>query len=260
MTIARVGPGFEVWGTVAESYALTFSNLGYLLRISWAWAALMIPLSLGYYASIFWFELPDSLFIDVLSTLLLQPFVASIAVAWHRRLLVNEVWSGRIYLRLDRLVASYIGLVLIINEGPSIAFNAMVRSFDIGRDGRLILVLAIGLPAVVLGTKIGLALPARALGNSDAVRQGWRGSRGNVWRLMAGFALCSLPMPVLDVMVWPASSEASQPLTYAGWQTLYIGIAFLFGMPIVSFLSLAYRRLIQDRNPADLTALNMTIC
>jgi len=59
-------------------------------------------------------------------------------------------------------------------------------------------------------------------------------------------------MPVLDVMVWPDPTEASQPLTYAGWQTLYIGIAFLFGMPIVSFLSLAYRRLIQDRNPADL--------
>jgi len=58
---------------------------------------------------------------------------------------------------------------------------------------------------------------------------------------------------VLAAMFGPDMAEASQALVYAAWQTLIeIGLTFLAGMPIVSFLSLAYRRLIQDREPADL--------
>jgi hypothetical protein len=251
-----VGPRLEVWRTVAESYALTFGNLGYLLRISWAWVVLMIPLSLACYASIFWLEWRNSLFPDVLSALLFQPFLASIAVAWHRRLLVNEVWSGRVYLRLDGLVASYFGLavaILILFPGPMIAVSP---GLEAGWHGLLTVALAIG-AGLFLSTKIWLALPARALGNSEiTVRQAWRGSRRNVWRLIAGSILCGLPslvLVVLTAMFGPDSTEASQPLTYAAWQTLLeIGITFLAGMPIVSFLSLAYRRLIQDREPADL--------
>ena len=254
MTVARGGPRLEVWRTVAESYALTFGNLGYLLRISWAWVVLMIPLLLAYYTSIFWLEWRNSLLPDVFSTLLFQPFLASIAVAWHRRLLVNEVWSGRVYLRLDGVVASYFGLavvILILFPGPMIAIG-----LEAGWHGLLTVALAIG-AGLFLSTKIWLALPARALGNSEiTVRQAWRGSRRNVWRLIAGSILCGLPtlvLVVLTAMFGPDPTEASQPLTYAAWQTLLeIGITFLAGMPIVSFLALAYRRLIQDREPADL--------
>ncbi len=58
---------------------------------------------------------------------------------------------------------------------------------------------------------------------------------------------------VLAAMFGPDLAKASQPLVYAAWQTLFeIGLTFLAGMPIVSFLSLVYRRLIQDREPADL--------
>src|SRR5262249_42755845 len=107
-----------------------------------------------------------------------------------------------------------------------------------------------------LSTKIWLALPARALGNSAiTVRQAWSGSRRNVWRLIAGSILCGLPMVVLSVLVTlfvPDPTEAGEPLIYAAWQTLTdVGITFLVGMPIVSFLSVAYRRLIQERDPAD---------
>ncbi len=259
MAVARTEPRLEVWRTAVEAYALTFANLGYLLRISWAWVVLMIPVSLGCYASIFWLGWDKLLFPEaLLSTFLFLPFLASIAVAWHRRLLVNEVWPGSVYLRFDGLVASYFGLSAVISilfPGPMIAFPSSVESRWQG-----LLLLAVALATGVglfLGTRIWLALPARALGNSEiTVRQAWRGSRRNVLRLLAGSFLCSLPMFVLVVlaaMFGPDMAEASQALVYAAWQTLIeIGLTFLAGMPIVSFLSLAYRRLIQDREPADL--------
>ncbi len=259
MAVARTEPRLEVWRTAVEAYALTFANLGYLLRISWAWVVLMIPVSLGCYASIFWLGWDKLLFPEaLLSTFLFLPFLASIAVAWHRRLLVNEVWPGSVYLRFDGLVASYFGLSAVISilfPGPMIAFPSSVESRWQG-----LLLLAVALATGVglfLGTRIWLALPARALGNSEiTLRQAWRGSRRNVLRLLAGSFLCSLPMFVLVVlaaMFGPDMAEASQALVYAAWQTLIeIGLTFLAGMPIVSFLSLAYRRLIQDREPADL--------
>jgi len=219
----------------------------------------MIPVSLGCYASIFWLGWDKLLFPEaLLSTFLFLPFLASIAVAWHRRLLVNEVWPGSVYLRFDGLVASYFGLSAVISilfPGPMIAFPSSVESRWQG-----LLLLAVALATGVglfLGTRIWLALPARALGNSEiTVRQAWRGSHGNVLRLIAGSFLCSLLMFVLVVlaaMFGPDLAKASQPLVYAAWQTLFeIGLTFLAGMPIVSFLSLAYRRLIRDREPADL--------
>jgi hypothetical protein len=108
-----------------------------------------------------------------------------------------------------------------------------------------------------LSTKIWLALPARALGNSEIdLRRAWKASRGNVWPLIAGSVLSSLPVVVLLVLATifgPDSDEVGHALIYAAWQTLLeFSITFLAWMPIVSFLSLAYRRLIQDRDPADL--------
>jgi hypothetical protein len=247
-----------------EAYALSFKNFGYLLRLSWAWLLLMIPLSLAFYASIFWYGWHNSasyfasLFRDLSSTLLFQPFLSSIAVAWHRRLLANEAWPGLVYMRLDRLVASYFGLDLIVSFlflGPIIVVPSGV---DTSWDYFLLLLtvaLAMGV-GLFLSTKIWLALPARALGRSEiTVWQAWEASRGNVGRLIAGSILSSLAAGlflVVFAMFGPDADEPSQPLIYAMWQTSFqIGITFLAGMPVVSFLSIAYRRLIEQRNAAS---------
>jgi hypothetical protein len=256
MDVAEARPHLKVWRTVVQSYAITFVYLGYILRVSRAWVALMIPLSLTYHTSVFWLGRQTSLLADVLSTLLFLPFLASIAVAWHRRLLLNEVWSGRVYLRLDRPVAGYFGLSVLI----SLLFPGLMIAVVPGAEAEWQDLLAAALAAgagLFLSTKIWLALPAQALGDSEiTVRQAWRGSRGNVWRMIAGSALCSLPMLVLVVLtatLVPDADKATRPLAYAAWQTLTeIVITFLAGMPVVSFLSLAYRHLIQDREPADL--------
>jgi hypothetical protein len=265
--LARTEPRLQVWRTVVQAYALTFSSLGYLLRISWAWVLLMTPLSLAFYACTLWLGWHNSASYfapleDIISTLLFQPFLASIAVAWHRRLLANEIWPKPVYLRLDGVVGRYFGLSLVISvlsQGPIILLG-IAASSGVESGWNVLLVLAVVLTTgagLFLGTRIWLALPAQALGNSEiTVRQAWRGSRRNFWRLIAGFVLSGLPTAVLLVLAaafGPDLDQVGQPLIYAAWQTLFeIGITFLAGMLIVSFLSLAYRRLIRDRDPADL--------
>jgi hypothetical protein len=103
---------------------------------------------------------------------------------------------------------------------------------------------------LVLSARISLALPARALGHSEITFwQTWKGSRGNVLRLIAGFILTG-SLSIGLFIVWQFEpKEVSRPL-YAMLETLFqLGMDFL-AMPAVSFLLLAYRRLIQQRNAA----------
>jgi hypothetical protein len=256
-------PRLQVWRTVMEAYAVTFGNLGYLLRISWAWVALMIPVSLIFYASVSWLGNHASagyvgpLLRDVSSTILFQPFLASVAVAWHRRLLADEVWPGIAYLRFDRCVARYFALDLLVSLlffGP---VSAVTSGLDAGWSGWLILFLMLAAGAgLFVGTKIWLALPALALGKPEtAVRQAWRASRRNFWRLIAGCvlgSLASVALLLLAGLLGPEFGETSEPLAYAAWETFTDqGITFLAGMPVISFLSLAYRRLMEEHSAVD---------
>src|SRR5205085_2448598 len=112
-----------LWRTVGEAYALTFQNLGFLARISWAWVLLMLPISVGYHAFAFsrgWSNPAafDTVAVQIdwlVSTLLYLPMLASVAVAWHKKLLASEDWPRPFYLRLDRTVASYLGLAAAIS-------------------------------------------------------------------------------------------------------------------------------------------------
>jgi hypothetical protein len=78
-----------------------------------------------------------------------------------------------------------------------------------------------------------------ALGKPETtVRQAWRGSRRNFWRLLAGCVLSSLAAVVLLLLAGLLKrdvDEASQPLACAAWETFTdLGIAFLAGMPVIS--------------------------
>ena len=104
-----------IWRTVAEAFAVTARNSDYLFRISWMWVLVMLPIAFVYHLTAFrhgWVctshPCPSgSDAYPIGSTLLFMPMLSSIAVAWHRRLLADEVWQGRYYLRLDRSVAGY---------------------------------------------------------------------------------------------------------------------------------------------------------
>lgn len=118
-------PKLPVWRPVREAYRAWFGNFGLLIRISWLW----ILFSLAPVALLNWYQAPALLTLmyqldhgqnpglplgaligGMLTHLVLLPAMASIAVAWHRLLLMDEHPRGGVYLRLDSVVMGYAGL------------------------------------------------------------------------------------------------------------------------------------------------------
>ena len=168
------------WRTVTDAYVVTFNNLGYLARISLAWVLLMIPISFAFHALMFWLgwhPTPASKHGSVVnalgSGLLPLPMLASIAVAWHRKVLEGEIWQRGAYLRLDRVVANYLGLVLttmLLVYAPLMGVAPLVKG-RVSPETFIVLVLGGSFmtgAGIFVATRIWLALPAQALDRADA--------------------------------------------------------------------------------------------
>ena len=180
-TIAAPAPRkLPVWQTVGACYATVARNLGQLVRISWLWLLIMLPV----YAVTHWLapdrlEMPPRPLRDALVVLPLiveLPFLGSIAVAWHR-LILREEWVTRaIYLRLDKPVWLYalysfalwalaygpLAGVLLLRLVPAPSPDpGVVIYFVAPIFTALVLMLATNLFVV---PRLSLALPAVALG------------------------------------------------------------------------------------------------
>lgn len=260
-SVAKGRDRLPVWRSVAEAYALTWRNLGYLLRISWAWVAIMLPLGVAFHVAIARLAPPQAPVFgwDIfVAPLLFWPMAASIAVAWHRRLLINESWPKSWYLRFDRIVAGYLALIVLTSFALFIPvfviINRLEQALENSSEGAVAaavaaaaLTFAIGL---YLATRLWLSLPAEALQRHQALfSESWLASRGNVWRIVVGSFLCTALMWIFVAMqlIWEADPPtATQPLIYGLYQSLTeIVVVFLAGMPVVSFLSIAYRHLVE---------------
>jgi len=104
--------------TGGASNATVARNFGYLLRISWLWLLIMLPVyavihaAVGRLNPIWWKEADQGLLAALLGSLLpnvieLPALASSIAVAWHRLVLRGERVAQPVYLRLHRVVWRY---------------------------------------------------------------------------------------------------------------------------------------------------------
>lgn len=266
------------WRTVIDAYAATFRNLGYLAQISWAWIAVMTPVSVAFHSAIFsmgWHQDVDlysfgSLLAYFGSSALTWLPLASIAVAWHRKLLAGEVWPRRAYLRSDRVVGRYFGLaamlslLVLVPAYPLFEVNpsgdgggSPEDSDEIAFPGPATIAWLLALCAgLFVSTKYWLVLPARALGKGVPLDVAWTASHQNFWRLFVGGFLCIVPISALYFAVLLAFElgwvERNSAITYAVGQTLSeFAVSFFGAMPVVTFLSLAYRWLVEGRTERE---------
>jgi hypothetical protein len=238
------------WRTVGACYATVFGNFGELLRISWLWLLIMLPV----YAAAEWLDARSQgdqirdFLLSMLSSVLEVPALASIAVAWHRLVLRQERVQGAVYLRLDRVVWWYAMVLLafiVVTVGPVLAGVAAV--LPEGSPGTLLLLvpifagIGVGLGIGVFALpRLSLVLPAGALGEWLTLGEAWRATRGNTWRLACASMLCSLP-PLIPfaVLLWHVDGSALA-LSIIG-RTVY-SLAYVLIVTIaVTLLSLAYR-------------------
>jgi hypothetical protein len=232
-----------VWRTVQSCYATVFQNLGQVVRICWLWLLIMVPV----YAAAHWFvsyvlalpglsTVPQWVHVGVAELLPVVelPFLASIAVAWHRLVLRHERVSAPVYLRLDAFVWRYVlyslGFLAVI-VAPVLCAMALIEPLD-QLDPETLLLQALAsrtaptadpavsvmtpVYAIIIAAVVGLALtmaiaifllprlsivlPTLALGERLSMWAAWRVTRGNALRLASANCLCMLP--ALFLILW----------------------------------------------------------
>ncbi|MFM9846014.1 MAG: hypothetical protein ACKVP3_02510 [Hyphomicrobiaceae bacterium] len=257
---APAGRRIPVWRTVVDAYAVTFSNLGYLAQISWAWVLLTILIHIAFnYADILleWQTAPEAwvrVFYVLASWLIMTPLAASIYVAWHRLLLRDESWPCAWYLRFDKIVVRYLvpsAAMSLIMFGPLLVVMAVWKpdATEDPPDFLVPIVFAALIFGYLLTTKVWLILPARALERPLTFQNAWTAAGGNLLRLAVGAQIALLPAWILIFLLawadYPALLQDRPAVRLVAEALEDVVLGCLLVMPMVSFLSLAYRELLE---------------
>lgn len=285
--------------TVRLAYSSYFQNLAGLLRA--AWPALLLVAAARSLTR--WQQGPEA-FGDVtrppsfwavsvpLKALLLTDAVliivvaASIAVAWHRLIILREplrvIGSNTTTINFWRYVVAGAALapVLLVpvtlDHLPlgDILPAPLIARMNIHSEVTLLLLLlgsfvAYGVPAVIIA-RLCLLLPVRAIARDGwPIREAWKRTKGNVWRLLWGAVFTTVPLlvimkPMIDwlidraILIKGSGTDLEEDLAtdamlaMTGSDVLMVLFNLLI-LPIsIGFLSLAYRHFFE--RPLEQTA------
>jgi hypothetical protein len=273
-------PKLPLWHTIRLSYSTYFRHFNDALRASWLWLIIVAALTaLATQQQWSWTatamanhaypQMPKPTDVIVLSGVnVLALFTgASIAVAWHRLMILDERpgISGSNVTTKDLWRYILVGLALCLMVWlPALPFMFPIFSAQLTAGhgpppSTFILTIALCSLLQIAGgvvlLRLLMLLPARAIGNTGLTfRQAWDRTRGNFWRLFWGLWLTTLP-PVLIVEValvalvgTPRPGLALEP-GFVTRMTIFstVGsIYYLLIVPIgIGFLSHAYRHFFQ---------------
>jgi len=217
-----------LWQTIRLSYATYIQHFAAGLRIAalwlppiaflaliagWLQATLLAELAAGPRPQIDVSQPLHLLMLGHVLNLVIACAAVSSAVAWHRLLLSKEepAWTsaGNVGTRnLWRYVGAAL-VICLIAAIPLAAVLAALALFDLlpaaGRTPPdVIAVIALAyVVSVALMLRLSLLLPARATGNpSLSLKDAWRHTHGNLWRLFFGIVACTVPPVVLIKIIF----------------------------------------------------------
>jgi hypothetical protein len=255
-TLKTPPPALPVWSTVSRAYASVSENWLAVLRIGWAWVAVLTIAGLLFVVT-FPTDMDQFSLLPIIAALALLTafFVAfsSVAVAWHRLMLLNEQ-PPSLYLRVDARVRRYLGKLILIsliatviqlicssalfsllltlmpvNPNAAFSFDTQLRLAIIG--------FVSSLPMVLVVARLSVSLPGTAVERPISLGDTMRVTRGNTWRLFGGSLLVYLPAYLVSVLGLAASASSSANLA-----NVVISIVYFFSaIAAIGFLSLSYR-------------------
>jgi hypothetical protein len=278
-----VYPKLPVWATVRSSYSSYFHHFIDALRASWLWliAVALLAAITGWQQ---WSlaasamanletdpssQMTQSTAMVVLSGLNSIVFLlagVSIAVAWHRLMILDErpgiSGSNVATKELWRYnaVALTLGLITFL---PAAAVTVYFL-WPLANPASLVpifvpvmlVVAVLYVAGIAAGLRLVLLLPARAIGNTSlSFGETWNRTRGNIWRLFWGMWLTTIP-PTLGVqIVYLAVIGLPHPggaidddfvVRMTALSTIFT-TCYLLIVPIgIGFLSLTYRHFFQS--------------
>lgn len=232
-----------------HAYLDVLANQEGLLRVGGLWLLLSWALLLLAHSGVPLFSLAADLSVTV--------GAAAIAVTWHRHILEDEPLTAKFapvdarvmrYFVLTVLLAFVVGvpplLVLVLTGGADILAGGDGDTPTGGGLGML-LVPATMVACLYAAQRLQMLLPAAAIRDTGmTAARSWALTQGNGWRLLAGFALVTLPLAVLMIAVtlflgWASDATGSIVLAALG-DLVAVANAWLQAPIIASFLAYAY--------------------
>lgn len=244
----------------------TINNLGVAWHLSWPWMIVIMPLNI--LAGIYGFSFaPDAvapsgevMALTMLIALVTMFAFASIAVSWHRYILLDEMPQGLARLRADNTVWRYFGNTILI---VLILFAALLPPmmvagliFSLMGNAGVILALPIYVAAFVLGIsffyRMSVKLPAVALERRDfGLKEALAATGGNTARLLGLAALFFIAVMgmalMLGMIAWLMEKTG---VDFALFLSLAIQIVFNWIITImgVTLLTSLYGFFAEQRN------------
>ena len=189
-----------VLAAFSHAFRSTTHNLGFAFQVSWPWMLALLPINIAgnlyFLANSFGNseEMNPKVFAAVLIMGICGMIAfASIAVNWHRYILLDEVPHGMERLRLDATVWRYvgnillIGLILVVGAG-GIGIVLVILAVLLGTVGQFVAVIgavALTLFSIVASYRLSIKLPAIALGRQDyGLLHAWTATARNSWRFL----------------------------------------------------------------------------
>jgi hypothetical protein len=261
-----------VWATVRATYRSVKEHAGDLALLSRGTATaafVAVVLSYGAVQLLLSDERRGGEFLELpagervaaytsLATLVILFGLFVIIVRWHR-LIVRDVEPGSTRPRATRAAMLYFARGLLLGAiGGAIGIVCgllpvtLSRGFPIPEDVRWWLtfasVAAAAIVALLTVGRLSLILPAGAVGDYHVTMgRAWQMSRGNSWRILAGSALASGPVLVVNIVLngfidaLPSmSADVASLLTML---TLSLLLFVVTAVVQASFLSYAYKHL-----------------
>jgi hypothetical protein len=231
--MSRAGPQYPklpLDDAISLAYRSYFRQFPDVLRVSWLWlliSAILTALSRGMEwawhagklfdsqtARTFEPPRPISLVIatDIISLLLIMA-ATSIAVAWHRRVVLDEQpgfcvsnIATREFWHYSVIEVALVAMSFVLPYAIVISIVFIAESkLNIHSDSIILVFMAFAslfIAGFAVALRFILLLPARAIGNSGlSFRQTWQRTRGNIWRLIGGLYICTLlPVILLEIV------------------------------------------------------------
>lgn len=230
------------------------NNIGYAFRISWPWYLVLAAMNIGIFAIAGFAVTADvginfGIYIPLVIVAVIVTILAfaSIAVNWHRYILLDQVPVGAELFRLDGLTWRYVGnvwliglivgLVFLVGMLPVMLLAGLseaigVAAFFVGLGGFIF---------VVISTyRLSVKLPAIAIGRRDfALRDAWAATRDNKlpiflvilfqFLLLIGVAIVFLALDFTLALIGPTITLVISQLIQAflGWMLAIFNVTIL---------------------------------
>ncbi len=260
-----------VFGVLSHALRSVLNNIRFAWHVSWPWLAILLPLGLAADFTLPHID-PEAtdpaaiarngqaglgyLALGALSMLVFS----SIAVSWHRYILMDEIPLCMARLRLDRVVWRYFGntlLVILIVTVASIPLVALVSLTTVmiglgtAAAGGLTMAAA-GLFAIPLSYRLMVKLPAIAIGNNGfTMREALARTTGNALQLcMAGVIVIIAALLIGTLLgglaaLLSASSGGGGAMVASVVQQLVSWLVTIF---TVTFLTSLYGFFVEERD------------